>query len=66
VLPFQRKDLVNHAAQRAPLDELHRVVMYAPLTSDAKYGHDVSFDRHYVWKALCNARKASKLIRKER
>jgi len=26
----------------------------------------VSLDRHYVWKALCNARKASKLVRKER
>ena len=26
----------------------------------------VSLDRHYVWKALCNARKASKLVRMER
>jgi len=26
----------------------------------------VSLDRHYVWKALCNARKASKLMHKER
>jgi hypothetical protein len=26
----------------------------------------ISLDRHYVWKALCNARKASKLVRKER
>lgn len=26
----------------------------------------VSIERHYVWKALCNARKASKLIRKAR
>jgi hypothetical protein len=26
----------------------------------------VSLDRHYVWKALCNARKAGKLVRKER
>lgn len=26
----------------------------------------VSLERHYVWKALCNARKSSKLVRKER
>ena len=26
----------------------------------------VSLERHYVWKALCNARKASKLVRKKR
>lgn len=26
----------------------------------------VSLDRHSVWKALCNARKASKLVRKRR
>jgi hypothetical protein len=26
----------------------------------------VSLDRHYVWKALCNARKAGRLVRKER
>jgi hypothetical protein len=26
----------------------------------------VSLDKHYVWKALCNARKAGKLVRKER
>jgi hypothetical protein len=48
------------------LDDLPYTDAFEQLCSQFWSRAGVSLDRHYVWKALCNARKASKLMRKER
>ena len=48
------------------LDDLPYTEGFERLYSQFLTRPGVSLDRHYVWKAMCKARKASKLIRKER
>jgi hypothetical protein len=47
-------------------DDLPYTEEFEQLYSQFQRRTRVSLDRHYVSKALCNARKASKLVRKER
>jgi hypothetical protein len=55
-----------YAESDSTLDDLPYTEEFERLYSQFLARTGVSLDRHYVWKALCNARKASKLVRKER
>lgn len=55
-----------YAEANCTLDDLPYTEEFERLYSQFLTRAGVSLDRHYVWKALCNARKASKLVRKER
>jgi hypothetical protein len=55
-----------YADANRTLDDLPYTEEFERLYSEFLKRAGVSLDRHYVWKALCNARKARKLIRKER
>jgi hypothetical protein len=48
------------------LDDLPYTDGFERLYSQFLTRAGVSLDSHYVWKALCNARKASKVLRKQR
>lgn len=55
-----------YAEADCSLDDLPYTEDFERLYSQFLVQAGVSLDRRYVWKALCNARKASKLVRKER
>ncbi len=55
-----------YAEVNCTLDDLPYTEAFERLYSQFLARGGVSLSRHYVWKALCNARKASRLIRKER
>jgi hypothetical protein len=55
-----------YAEAHCALDDLPYAEEFERLSSRLLTRAGVSLDRHYVWKALRNARNASKLVRKER
>lgn len=55
-----------YAEADCTLDDLPYTDEFERLYAQFLARSGVSLDRHYVWKALCNARKARKLVRKER
>ena len=55
-----------YAEANCTLDDLPYTEEFELLYSQFLTRTGVSMARHYVWKALCNARKASKLTRKQR
>jgi hypothetical protein len=55
-----------YAEANCTLDDLPYREEFEQLYSQFLARAGVSLDRHYVWKALCNARKASRLVRKAR
>jgi hypothetical protein len=55
-----------YAEAECSLDDLPYSDAFERLYAQFLTRGGVSIDRHYVWKALCNARKAGKLIRKQR
>jgi hypothetical protein len=55
-----------YAESNCTLDDLPYSDAFERLYSQFLARVGVSLERHYVWKALCNARKASKLVRKKR
>ena len=55
-----------YAEANRALDDLPYTEEFERLYSQFLMRAGVSLERHYVWKALCNARKASKLVRKGR
>ena len=55
-----------YAEANSTLDDLPYTEESERLYSQFLTRAGVSLDRHYVWKALCNARKASKRVRKRR
>jgi hypothetical protein len=55
-----------YAEVNCTLDDLPYTEEFERLYSQFLSRAGVSLDRRYVWKALCNARKASKLVRKKR
>lgn len=55
-----------YAEANCTLDDLPYTEAFERLYSQFLARAGVSLDRHYVWKALCNARKAGKLVRKKR
>jgi hypothetical protein len=55
-----------YAETNGSTDDLPYTEEFERLYSQFLMRVGVSLDRHYVWKALCNARKSSKLVRKER
>jgi hypothetical protein len=61
-------DVLSELYAEAPctLDDLPYSEEFERLYSQFLTRAGLSLDRHYVWKALCNARKAGKLVRKVR
>ena len=55
-----------YAEANCTLDDLPYTEEFERLYSEFLTRAGVSLDRHDVQKTLCNARKASKLVRKER
>ncbi len=55
-----------YAQANCTLNDLPYTEEFERLYSQFLMRASVSLERHYVWRALCNARKASKLVRKER
>lgn len=55
-----------YAEANCTLDDLPYTEAFERLYSQFLARAGVSLDRRYVWKALCNARKAGKLVRKKR
>lgn len=55
-----------YAESNSTLDDLPYTDEFERLYSHFLARAGVSLDRHHVWRALCNARKGSKLVRRER
>jgi hypothetical protein len=55
-----------YAGVNLSLDDLPYTDEFEELYQQFLESAGVNMERHFVWKALCNCRKASRLIRKSR
>jgi hypothetical protein len=58
------KRTIGYAETTCSLDDLPYTEEFEQLYSQFLSRTGLIIERHYIWKALCNCRKAGKLVRK--